>query len=43
MLVFLAIHCVVGIILAPNTLGKSLKQIEEERFGTEVKQKRKIV
>ncbi|MBM7655507.1 MFS transporter [Neobacillus cucumis] len=34
MLVFLAIHCVIGILLAPNTNGKTLKQIEEERFGT---------
>lgn len=40
MLIFLAIHCVVGIVLAPNTQGKSLKQIEEERFGTENKNKK---
>lgn len=39
MLVFLAIHCVVGIILAPNTQGKSLKQIENERFGNEGERK----
>ncbi|WP_289891256.1 MFS transporter [Virgibacillus pantothenticus] len=33
MIVFLVIHMVIGIILAPNTRGKSLRQIEEERYG----------
>ncbi|MEJ9210395.1 MFS transporter [Bacillus smithii] len=33
MIIFLVIHCVIGIILAPNTQGKSLKEIEAERFG----------
>ncbi|API92945.1 MFS transporter [Virgibacillus pantothenticus] len=33
MIVFLIIHMVIGIILAPNTRGKSLRQIEEERYG----------
>ncbi|WP_462409559.1 MFS transporter [Neobacillus sp. Marseille-QA0830] len=43
MLVFLAIHCVVGILLAPNTNGKTLKQIEEERFGKTKDLKNKAV
>ncbi|WP_046173451.1 MFS transporter [Domibacillus indicus] len=34
MLIFLAVHCVIGLLLAPNTNGKTLEQIEEERFGT---------
>lgn len=33
MITFLVIHMVIGIILAPNTRGKSLRQIEEERYG----------
>mgnify|MGYP001321515573 CR=1 FL=1 len=33
MIIFLAIHCIIGIWLAPNTQGKSLEEIEEERFG----------
>ncbi|MCC3355863.1 MFS transporter [Bacillus sp. REN16] len=33
MITFLAIHLVIGIALAPNTQGKTLEQIEEERYG----------
>jgi inositol transporter-like SP family MFS transporter len=33
MLVFLAIALVIGIALAPETRGKTLEQIEEERYG----------
>ncbi|GGH77281.1 inositol transporter-like SP family MFS transporter [Pullulanibacillus pueri] len=39
MLIFLAIHCVIGIILAPNTQGKSLKAIESERYGRDFNNK----
>ena len=34
MIGFLVIHCIIGIALAPNTQGKTLKEIEKERFGT---------
>lgn len=34
MIIFLVIAAVIGIVLAPETRGKSLKQIEEERYGT---------
>ncbi|MDN4526646.1 MFS transporter [Fictibacillus fluitans] len=33
MIIFLAIHMVIGIALAPKTMGKSLKEIEEDRYG----------
>lgn len=33
MIAFLVIHMIIGIALAPNTQGKSLKQIELERYG----------
>ncbi|SFO90454.1 MFS transporter [Salibacterium halotolerans] len=33
MIIFLVIHLIIGVALAPNTLGKSLSTIEEERFG----------
>ncbi len=33
MITFLVIHAIIGIMLAPNTQGKTLKQIEEERYG----------
>lgn len=33
MIIFLVIHMVIGIVLAPKTQGKTLKQIEEERYG----------
>ncbi len=33
MIAFLAIHMVIGIILAPETRGKTLQQIERERYG----------
>lgn len=33
MIIFLVIHCIIGIVLAPNTQGKTLKEIEAERFG----------
>ncbi|SFM25627.1 MFS transporter [Salibacterium qingdaonense] len=33
MITFLVIHLIIGVALAPNTLGKSLSTIEEERFG----------
>ncbi|AEO99619.1 MAG: MFS transporter [Heyndrickxia faecalis] len=34
MIVFLVIHCIIGIALAPSTQGKTLEEIEKERFGT---------
>lgn len=33
MITFLVIHMIIGIALAPKTQGKSLKQIEKERYG----------
>lgn len=33
MITFLAIHLVIGILLAPKTEGKTLQQIEDERYG----------
>ncbi|PWU67348.1 MFS transporter [Gracilibacillus dipsosauri] len=33
MIIFLAIHLVIGIGMTPNTRGKTLEQIEEERYG----------
>ena len=36
MIVFLAIHMVIGIIMAPNTQGKTLQQIEKERYGNDL-------
>ncbi|MCM3214126.1 MFS transporter [Niallia taxi] len=38
MIIFLAIHMVIGIILAPNTRGKTLQQIEKERYGDDLNQ-----
>jgi inositol transporter-like SP family MFS transporter len=35
MIAFLVISAVIGIACAPNTQGKTLKQIEEERYGEE--------
>lgn len=35
MITFLAIHLIIGFVLAPNTQGKTLKQIEEERYGNQ--------
>lgn len=29
----LVIHAIIGIVMAPNTRGKTLEQIEEERYG----------
>lgn len=34
MITFLAIHTVIGIAMAPKTQGKTLQEIEKERFGT---------
>lgn len=33
MVVFLVIHVIIGFIMAPDTQGKSLKEIETERYG----------
>ncbi|WP_077624576.1 MFS transporter [Sediminibacillus massiliensis] len=33
MIAFLVIHLVIGLALAPNTQGKTLQQIESERYG----------
>jgi len=33
MITFLVIHMIIGIVLAPKTEGKTLKQIERERYG----------
>ncbi|MEK4667847.1 MFS transporter [Niallia sp. FSL R7-0271] len=33
MIAFLAIHMIIGIILAPDTRGKTLQEIEKERYG----------
>lgn len=33
MIAFLVIHCIIGIWLAPDTQGKTLEEIEDERFG----------
>lgn len=33
MIVFLLIHLVIGVSMAPNTQGKTLEQIERERYG----------
>lgn len=33
MIIFLLIAAVIGIVMAPETRGKSLKQIEKERYG----------
>lgn len=33
MIIFLVIHMVIGIAMAPHTRGKTLQQIEEERYG----------
>ncbi|AQY52358.1 D-chiro-inositol transport protein IolF [Listeria weihenstephanensis FSL R9-0317] len=35
MIAFLVIHLIIGLILAPETRGKTLKEIEEERYGPE--------
>lgn len=33
MIIFLVIHMVIGVAMAPNTRGKTLQEIEEERYG----------
>ena len=33
MISFLVIHAVIGIVLTPKTQGKTLREIEEERYG----------
>lgn len=33
MMSFLVIHLVIGVLMAPNTRGKTLTEIEEERYG----------
>ena len=33
MISFLVIHAVIGIVLTPKTQGKTLEQIERERYG----------
>lgn len=33
MMAFLIIHLVIGVLMAPNTRGKTLTEIEEERYG----------
>ncbi len=33
MITFLAIHLIIGIAMAPNTRGKTLQEIEKERYG----------
>lgn len=43
MIVFLVIHCVIGILLAPGTQGKTLKDIEAERFGKNIDYQPKAV
>lgn len=35
MIVFLIIHAIIGIVMAPNTQGKTLQEIEKERYGDE--------
>ena len=39
MIGFLIIHAIIGIIMAPLTQGKSLKEIEQERYSKVVKEK----
>jgi len=39
MIIFLVIHMIIGISLAPKTQGKTLRQIEEERYGNVVSDK----
>lgn len=39
MIIFLVIHLVIGIVLAPKTQGKTLQQIEKERYGHIVPEK----
>ncbi|PKI04726.1 MFS transporter [Staphylococcus xylosus] len=33
MIIFLAIHAIIGLVLTPKTQGKTLTQIEKERYG----------
>ncbi|MFS0635385.1 MFS transporter [Mesobacillus foraminis] len=33
MIVFLVVHMIIGIAMAPNTQGKNLSEIEKERYG----------
>lgn len=33
MIIFLVIHMIIGIVMAPHTRGKTLQQIEKERYG----------
>ncbi|SUM31642.1 bicyclomycin resistance protein TcaB [Staphylococcus gallinarum] len=33
MIIFLIIHSIIGIVLTPKTQGKTLSQIEKERYG----------
>jgi len=37
MIIFLVIHMVIGIAMAPKTIGKTLQEIEEERYGDYLK------
>lgn len=34
MIVLLVVHLIIGVLMAPETRGKTLKQIEEERYGS---------
>lgn len=44
MIAFLVIHMVIGVAMAPQTRGKTLQQIEEERYGDiETKEKVKAI
>ncbi len=43
MMAFLVIHLIIGIVLAPNTRGKTLTEIEEERYGHIVEDDRSVL
>ena len=42
MIIFLVIHMIIGLALAPKTQGKTLQQIEEERYGDIVPEDPKV-
>ena len=42
MIGFLVIHAIIGIVMAPDTQGKSLTEIEKERYGEPVSVKQSI-
>ncbi|WP_339183966.1 MFS transporter [Oceanobacillus sp. FSL W7-1293] len=43
MITFLVIHMIIGIVLAPHTQGKTLQQIEQERYGDTVSKKDEVI